>query len=332
MKALFIGGTGTISTAISKLLPDLGWDLYLLNRGNRNDNIHSDIKFITADINDENKVSELIKNLEFDVVVDFICFKKSQLERDYRLFKNKTKQFIFISSASVYMKPSAYYPITESTLLHNPFWNYSRDKIECEEFLTFLFRTEGFPVTIVRPSHTYSERAIPLGVHGKNGSWQVADRMISGKQVIVHGDGTALWTMTDSRDFAKGFIGLMGNTHSIGGAVHITSDEALSWNQIYQSIANALNVEFKPAYFTSQFLAENCYYDIKGSLLGDKMNCAIFDNTKIKKLVPGFNANIRFDQGIKNTIDYILKNPELQIIDEEFDSWCDKLTGEKIKD
>jgi len=325
MKALFIGGTGTISTAISKLAVSSGWELYLLNRGNKNKDLPEEINFIQADIEDEDYVASMIKDLEFDVVVDFICYKKLQLERDYRLFRNKTKQFIFISSASAYMKPPAYYPITESTLLHNPYWGYSRDKIECEEYLTFLFRTEGFPVTIVRPSHTYNERSIPLGVHGKNGSWQVAKRMLSGKKVIVHGDGTSLWTITDSRDFAKGFIGLMGNIHAIGEAVHITSDEVLSWNQIYQSIANALGVEFKPAYFTSQFLSDSCYYDIRGSLIGDKSNCAIFDNSKIKKLVPGFNAEIRFDQGIKNTIDYILKNPKLQLIDDEFDIWCDKL-------
>lgn len=185
------------------------------------------------------------------------------------------------------------------------------------------YRENQFPVTIVRPSHTYDERSVPLGVHGKNGSWQVVKRMIEGKPVLVHGDGTALWTMTHNSDFARGFIGLLGNVHAIGEAIQITSDERLSWNQIYKAIADALDVEFRPYYVPSDFLAKCSAYDFWGSLIGDKANTVVFDNTKLKRLVPGFIAVKRYDQGVKETIEYILSHPEYQKEDPEFDQWCD---------
>lgn len=333
MKALFIGGTGTISTAISKQLLKQNWELYLINRGSRNDVLPSGAKIITVDIGDEEAVAEKIKDLSFDVVCDFIAFVPEQLERDYRLFNGKTKQFMFISSASAYQKPLADYKITESTPLANPYWEYSRNKIACEEYLMKLYRENGFPVTIIRPSHTYDERTVPIGVHGDVGTWQVVKRMMEGKPVIVHGDGTSLWTLTHNSDFAKGFIGLMGNIHAIGETYQITSDESLTWNQIYQTIASCLGVEFKPYYVSSAYLDEVSRYDFKGSLLGDKGNTVVFDNTKLKRAVPGFDTTIRFDMGVRMTLDYILSHPEYQVEDPEFDQWCDKVidTLEKAK-
>lgn len=326
MKALFIGGTGTISMAISRLLIQQGWELYLLNRANRSTELQGDnVKFITCDINDEEKVQSLIADMNFDVVADFIAFVPAQLERDYRLFNGKTKQFIFISSASAYQKPLSDYRITEGTPLSNPYWEYSRNKIACEDYLMKQYRENGFPVTIVRPSHTYDERSIPLGVHGNKGSWQVAKIMLEGKPVIIHGDGTSLWTITHNSDFAKGFIGLMANIHAIGETVQITSDESLTWNQIYQIIADALGVKLKAVYVSSSFLDACSSYDFKGGLIGDKANTVVFDNSKLNKLVPSFVANIRADQGIRNTIKHILSHPEYQILDEEFDTWCDKV-------
>lgn len=268
---------------------------------------------------------EKLKDLHFDVVCDFIAFTADQVERDYRLFYGKTKQYIFISSASAYQKPLANAVITESTPLANPYWEYSRNKIACEEFLMNKYRENGFPITIVRPSHTYDERKVPLGVHGAKGSWQILKRMLDGKPVIIHGDGTSLWTMTHNTDFAKGFIGLMGNIHAIGEAFHITSDESLTWNQIYQTIADALGVELHAYHVATDFLASTGKYDLTGSLIGDKANSVIFDNTKLKRAVPDFVATTRFDQGIRKSIDYILTHPECQTPDPEFDLWCDRI-------
>ncbi|AIQ57904.1 SDR family oxidoreductase [Paenibacillus borealis] len=325
MKALFIGGTGTISSAITKPLLENGCELYLLNRGSRNETLPSGVNIIQADINDEEHVAKLIENLTFDVVADFIAFVPAQLERDYRLFKDKTKQFMFISSASAYQTPLSDYRITEGTPLSNPYWEYSRNKIACEDYLLKQYREQGFPITIIRPSHTYDERSLPLGVHGSKGTWQVAKRMLEKKPVIIHGDGTSLWTMTHSRDFAKGFIGLMGNIHAIGESIHITSDETVTWNQIYQIIADALGVELNAVHVASEFLAACSKEDYRGGLLGDKANSVVFDNSKLKRLVPEFVATTRLDQGIKETIKYILAHPEHQKEDKEFDVWCDKV-------
>jgi len=327
MKALFIGGTGTISTAITKQLaenPD--WELYLLNRGNRSAELPENVKVITADVNgDEALVAKQLEGMTFDCVCDFIAFVPSQLERDYRLFKGRTKQFMFISSASAYQKPLSNCRVNESTPLCNPYWEYSRNKIACEDYLMKVYREEGFPVTIIRPSHTYDERNIPLGVHGRNGSWQTVKRMLDGKPIIMHGDGTSLWTMTFNADFAKAFIGLMNNPHALGEAFQITSDETLTWNQIYQAIADALGVPFKPYYVSSEFLHAVSDYDFRGSLIGDKANSVVFDNEKLHRAVPGFAATIRFDQGVRKVVDYVLSHPECQKEDPEFDQWCDKV-------
>lgn len=326
MNVLFIGGTGIISTAITKRLAEMdGVNLFLVNRGNRNSVIPENVTVINADINDEDFVREQIKDLSFDAVCDFIAFVPEHLERDFRLFKGKTKQFMYISSASAYQKPLSNYRITEGTPLANPYWEYSRNKIACEDFLMKMYRENGFPVTIIRPSHTYDERSVPLGVHGKFGSWQIVKRMIEGKPVIVHGDGTSLWTMTHNSDFAKAFVGLIGNAHAIGEAFQITSDETLTWNQIYKAIADALGVELKPYYVSSDFLAAVSDYDLCGSLIGDKANSVVFDNSKLKRAVPDFVPTVRFDQGVKKTIDYVLSHKECQVEDPEFDAWCDKV-------
>jgi len=325
MKILFIGGTGTISMAISKLLLSQGHTLYLVNRGNRNLALSGDLVELKADINDEAAVASLIKDLSFDVVADFIAFTPDQLERDYRLFQNKTKQFIFISSASAYQKPLSDYRITEGTPLANPYWEYSRNKIACEDYLMKMYREEGFPVTIVRPSHTYDERNVPLGVHGDRGSYSVIKRIMEGKPVIIHGDGTSLWTITHNSDFARAFVGLLGNVHAIGEAVQITSDESVTWNQLYQIIADTLGVALNAIHVSSEFLTACSDYDFEGSLTGDKSNTVVFDNSKLKRLVPGYTATIRADQGIRSTVEYVLSHPECQVEDPKFDAWCDKV-------
>ena len=329
MKALFIGGTGTISTAIVKRLSeDSNWEVWLINRGNRSDVIPENVHLIKADINDEESVSAQIKDMHFDAVCEFIGFTKDQVERDHRLFKDKTAQYIYISSASAYNKPAASFVITEGTTLSNPHWEYSRNKIACEEFLMEKYRTEGFPVTIVRPSHTYDERNVPLGVHGKKGFYQVIKRMIEGKKVIIQGDGTSLWTVTHNSDFAIGFTGLMGNRHAIGEAFQITSDETLTWNQIYETIADALNVKLNAYYVSSEYLSavgDRYGFDFEGSLIGDKAVSVVFDNSKLKRIVPEMKTNIRFNEGVRRSLEYVLSHPECQTEDPEFDAWCDRL-------
>ena len=325
-KALFIGGTGTISTAITAQLAAEGeWELTLLNRGNRNAGVPENVRILKADINDEAVVEKLLEGTEWDCVCDFIGFVPAQVERDWRLFKGRTKQYMYISSASAYQKPATSPFITEGTPLVNPYWEYSRNKIACENFLMEKHRSEGFPVTIIRPSHTYDDRSVTVGVHGDNGSWQVLQRMLDGKPVIIHGDGTSQWTLTHNSDFAKGFVGLMGNPHALGNVFHITSDETLTWNQIYQTIADALGVELKAVHISSEFLSEVAPYDLRGALLGDKANTVLFDNRKLKRAVPGFQATVRFEQGVRRALANILAHPELQRKDPAFDAWCDRV-------
>ncbi len=325
MKILFIGGTGTISMAITKLLAEQGHELWLLNRGSRNNGLPENVRTITADINNEEDTAKKLEGMSFDCVGEFIGFVPQQLERDYRLFKDKTKQFIYISSASAYKKPPEGYVITEETPLENPYWEYSRNKKACEDYLMKLCREEGFPVTIVRPSHTYDERSVPLGVHGNGGSWQVVKRIKEGKPVIIHGDGSSLWTITHNSDFAKAYAGLVGNPRAIGEAFHITTDESLPWNDIYKAIADALGVPLKPYYVASQTLADMSDYDFVGSLIGDKSNSVVFDNSKVKALVPEFKCTVTAREGIRRTVEYILEHPEYQNEDKEFDSWCDRV-------
>lgn len=327
MKILIIGGTGTISSAITRQLAASGHDLWLLNRGTRKNEVPANVRQVITDIDDEAEVLRQIGNEQFDAVCEFIGFVTAQVERDIRLFKGRTRQYVYISSASAYNKPAASHVITEGTSLANPYWEYSRNKIACEELLMHEYRETGFPVTIIRPSHTYCERAVPLSVHGPKGSWPVLKRMLEGKKVLVHGDGSSLWTLTWNEDFARGFIGLLGNPKAIGEAFQIMSDESLSWTQIYQSTANALGVAFHPYYVTSDFLAAVApkEYDLTGNLIGDKTVTVVFDCSKLKRAVPGFKATTRFDEGVRRCVAYLLEHPELQVEDPEFDAWCDRV-------
>ena len=312
MKVLFIGGTGNISSAVSQLAISKGIDLTLLQRGNRGINIPG-ATYLMQDINQPAQVAAALNSQQFDVVVNWINFKVSDIERDIELFRDITKQYIFISSASVYQKPLQHPVITESTPLCNPFWEYSRNKIACEERLMQEYLNTGFPVTIVRPSHTY-DTVFPVAL----GSWNdftIVDRMRRGGKIIVHGDGSSLWTVTHSDDFAKGFVGLLGNAQAIGEAFHITSDELLTWNQIYQILANAAGVEANIIHIPSDFIVDiepgQC-----GNLYGDKMGSSIFDNTKIKRFVPEFKATIPFSEGIRRTIAWYEADPaRMRIID-----------------
>ena len=327
MKILLIGGTGTISSAITRQLAAGGHELWLLNRGNRRSEVPANVKQIICDIDDEAGVLDALPVEPFDAVCEFIGFVPQQVERDVRLFRGRTHQYVYISSASAYNKPAANYVITEGTTLANPHWQYSRNKIACEELLMKEYRENAFPVTIVRPSHTYCERGVPLSVHGLKGSWQVLKRMMEGKPVIIHGDGSSLWTLTWNEDFARGFIGLLGNPKVIGEVFQIMSDEQLTWTQIYKCVGKALNVTVNPYYIASDFLAAVApkEWDFEGNLLGDKSVTVCFDCTKLKRAVPGFQATTRFDEGVRRCVEHILAHPELQVPDPEFDAWCDKV-------
>ena len=312
MKVLFIGGTGNISTETSRLAVKKGMDLYLLNRGTRKINIPG-AKSLVCDIKDPEQAAAALAEHEWDCVVNWIGFVPAEVERDIPLFKGKTKQYIYISSASAYQKPPKTPFITEETPLENPFWDYSRNKAACE---TLLMDEADFPVTIVRPSLTY-DTVIPVAL----GSWTdytIIDRMKQGKPVIVHGDGTSLWTITHSKDFAKGFIGLIGNEAAIGEAFHITSDELLTWDQIYQAVAAAAGVEANIVHVASDFIATVAVSQghdwLVGNFLGDKSVSAIFDNSKIKKFVPEFEATIPFAEGIKETVKWFEAEPERMVI------------------
>lgn len=328
MKVLFIGGTGNISTAVSRLCVEKGIDLYLLNRGSRKVEIPG-VKIIHADISNLESAAEKLLIHKWDSVVNWIAYKREDVERDFKLFGNSTKQYIFISSASAYSKPVLNPFITESTPLKNPYWQYSRDKIECEEKLNSLFRNNDFPITIVRPSYTY-DTVIPVAIGGFN-EYTIINRMKSGKKIIVHGDGTSLWTNTHSEDFAKGFVGLIGNQKTIGESFHITSDESLTWNQIYESVAAAAGVEPNFIHIPSDFIC-SVNKNWRGDLLGDKSYSVIFDNYKIKKFVPGFVCTIPFKEGIKKTIKWFEEKPERMIVNPHTDKIMDEIVSryEKI--
>ncbi len=312
MKVLFIGGTGNISSPSSRLAISKGIELYHLNRGTSRVRI-AGVKTILGDINNPGSLSEL-QGHNWDVVVNWIAFTPQDIERDIALFKGKTRQYIFISSASCYQTPLRYPVITESTPLCNNLWDYSNDKIRCEDRLMKAYREEEFPITIVRPSLTY-DTVIPIAIGGFK-EYTTADRIIRGKEIIIHGDGTSLWTVTHSDDFAKGFVGLLGLSQAIGHAFHITSDEILSWNMIYKILADSLGYEAKVVHIASDFICkiEPSY---TGTLLADKAESVIFDNTKIKTFVPGFKATIPFAVGIKRTLQWLDENPDRKIISQE---------------
>ncbi|HTY11435.1 MAG TPA: SDR family oxidoreductase [Bacteroidota bacterium] len=324
MKVLFIGGTGNISTSVSRLAVACGIDLYLLNRGKRGTAVPG-AKVLIGDISKPDEMRSILTDHAWDSVVDWIAYTVSDIQRDFELFKGKTKQFVFISSASAYQRPAASPFVTESTPLANPFWEYSRNKIACEEKLMSLYRSESFPVTIVRPSLTY-DTVIPVPVGGWT-EYTTVDRIKKGKKIIVHGDGSSLWTVTHAEDFAKGFVGLLAHQQSIGHAFHITSDEILTWDQIHQAVAEAVGREAHIVHMASDFLA-SCDEEFRGSLIGDKATSVIFDNSKIKRFVPGFTATIPFRQGIKRTIDWFEADPSRQIIKKETNDMMERMIAQ----
>jgi nucleoside-diphosphate-sugar epimerase len=320
MKVLFIGGTGIISSACSELAVSQGIDLYHLNRG-KSAVIRKveGVKTIMADIRNLDETSKALRGLSFDAVVDWIAFEPEHIKNDFKLFSGKTNQFVFISSASAYQTPPEKLPVTEETLLDNPFWEYSRNKIACEKLLKDEARKNGFSFTIVRPSHTYDKTTIPV-----EGGYTVLHRMKMGLPVIVHGDGTSIWTLTHHTDFAVGLVGLLGNPAAMNEAFHITSDEWLSWNSIYNMLARELNIKPKLIHAPSELIAKY-NREVGDSLLGDKAHSMFFDNSKIKKAVPGFNPRIPFSQGAEEIVKWYEENPGYQKCDERITLYMDNL-------
>ncbi len=321
MKILFIGGTGVISSSCTQLLIENGYELYLLNRGKSFRKPPSKAKIITADINDINSVKAELAGHQFDSVVNWIAFNEKDVNRDYELFKGNTKQYIFISSASAYHKPPAKLPITEDVPLVNPFWKYSQSKIDCENFLMKKFNNDGFPVTICRPSHTYdrTKPALKMG-------YLPFHRMKTGKKIIIHGNGNNLWTLTHTKDFAKGFTGLIGNTDTLGEAYHITSDKTLTWNQIAETLASKAGFELNPVHIPVDFIARQDN-EWGAELYGDKAYDTVFDNSKIKKIVPDFNAAIPFESGAEEIAEWY-SDPANQIVNKELDELMDRIVAE----
>jgi nucleoside-diphosphate-sugar epimerase len=319
MKVLFIGGTGTISSACSALAVERGIELYLLNRGSATRAVPPEAHVLHGDIRDRASAEAALGDRTFDAVVDWVAFTPEHVEADLALFRGRTRQYVFISSASVYQTPPVCLPVTESTPLANPYWDYSQAKIACEERLVRAYREEAFPVTIVRPSHTYDRRTLPF-----QGRYTVVDRMRRGKKVIVHGDGSSLWVMTHHRDFAKGFVGLLGNSRAIGEVFQITSDEVLTWNQIFEIVARAAGTEADIVHVPSDLIA--AYDPAWGAgLLGDKAHSMVFDNSKIKRVVPDFAATIPFARGAEEVIAWYDADPARQVVDEAADRKMDEI-------
>ena len=320
MRVLFIGGTGFISTAVSRQAMARGFDLYVLNRGSQPPPAGS--HSLIADIHKPEDVRAVLRELEFDVVVDWIAYGADDIDRDVALFRDRVKQYVFISSASAYQKPPSHYLITESTPLNNPYSDYARGKIACEERLMQAYREEGFPATIVRPSLTYDHN-FPIAIGGR-GCYTIADRLMRGRQIIVHGDGSSLWVVTHADDFARGFLGLLGNGRALGQTFHITSDEVLTWDQIYQTIAEALGVEAKIVHIPSDFIA-GVAPQMTANLLGDKTWSVVFDNSKIKTFVPGFQATIPFSEGIRRTVAWFAADERRRRVDEAVHTEMDRI-------
>jgi nucleoside-diphosphate-sugar epimerase len=313
MQVLFIGGTGIISSACTRLAAERGIELYVLNRGESWRPIPDEVTRLMGDIRDVESARKAVGTLDFDAVVDWVAFTPEHIEIDLELFRDRTAQHIFISSASAYQTPPARLPVTESTILDNPVWEYSRQKIACEERLVRAYREEGFPSTIVRPSHTYDCTLVP-----PHGGWTVIDRMRRGQPVVVHGDGSSVWTLTHHRDFAKGLVGLLGRDDTVGEAFHITSDEWLTWDRIHHILARAAGTTAEIVHVPSEII--NSYDREWGkSLLGDKTHSMIFDNSKIRRFVADFAATIPFSQGAEEIIAWYDADPSRQEIDHELD-------------
>lgn len=324
MRILFLGGTGNISSACTRLALERGHSVHLLNRGRRVASFPG-AEQIQADLQDEAAVAAALEGRTWDVVVNFIAFTPDDIERDLRLFRGRTAQYVFISSASVYQRPASHYLVTESTPLANPFWDYSRQKIACEERLNRAYRDEGFPITLIRPSLTYGESMIPLATNNWLCPWTVVDRLRRGVPVVIPGDGTSLWTITHNTDFAKGLQGLLGHGQAIGHAFHITSDEVLTWNQCYEAVAAAAGVSMPNfVHIASDFIA-TCLPEHAGSLLGDKATSVVMDNTKIKRFVPDYVATTRFRDGVARSVAWFEADPARQRMDPGFHRKWDAL-------
>ncbi|WP_100616198.1 NAD-dependent epimerase/dehydratase family protein [Confluentibacter citreus] len=323
MKVLFIGGTGNISSACSELAISRGIDLYHLNRG-KTSKIRpiEGVKTIIADIRNVEQTKKAIENHHFDAVVDWIAFEPEHIKNDIDLFSGKTNQFVFISSASIYQTPPEKLPVTEDTILDNPFWEYSRNKITCENLLRDAYKKTGFPYTIVRPSHTYDKTSIPI-----TGGYTTLHRMKQDLPVIVHGDGASIWTLTNHKDFAVGLVGLLGNPNAINEAFHITNDEKLTWNQIYYLFAKELGIKPRLVHVPSKIIA-TYNKEIGDGLLGDKTHSMIFDNTKIKSVVPDFNPKIPFSEGVKDIVKWYEADASRQTFDKEFNDLTERILGD----
>jgi nucleoside-diphosphate-sugar epimerase len=324
MRVLFVGGTGIISTACTQLAAECGIDLTLLTRGRRAAHLPAGVRTLVVDMDDQASAARALRDESFDVVVDWIAYVPAHIERDLHLFRGRTGQYIFISSASVYQRPVTDYLITESTPLANPYWDYSRNKIACEERLLRAYREDAFPVTIVRPSLTYGDTQVPLAINSWAKSYTVVDRMRQGRKVIVPGDGSSLWVITHNSDFAKGLVALLGHRQAIGHAFHITSDEVMCWDQFYRIVGEAAGVEPQLVHMTSDFIAA-CLPDKLGGLLGDKAGSVVFDNSKIKRFVPGYCATLPFAQGIRRTLAWFDADPARKQIDADANAVYDKL-------
>jgi nucleoside-diphosphate-sugar epimerase len=320
-KVLFIGGTGIISSAASELALMRGMDVTLLNRGQSRRAPADGVEVLNADISDPTAVDAALAGREFDVVVDMIAFTPDQVQRDIDRFEGRTGQYVFISSASAYQKPVARLPITESTPLRNPYWQYSRDKIACEDLLTAAYRDRAFPVTVLRPSHTYDKWTIPVF-----GGWTTIDRIRRGEEIIVHGDGTSLWTLTHASDFAVGFVGILGNPLAYGDAFQITSDFVYTWNEIYSILGRAAGAEPKLRYATSASI-EQAAPGRAGQLTGDMAHSVIFDNTKIRRMVPDFNPTVALHHAANEIIEWHDAHPELKRVDPGLDALFNQLVG-----
>ncbi len=319
---LFIGGTGVISATAAQRAVALGHRLTILNRGRSSRPVPAGVEVLHADVRDVSAVREVLGGREFDAVADFITYKPDQAKASLDLFAGRTGQYVFISSASAYQKPPTRLPIRESTPLKNPFWQYSRDKIACEELFYEAYREQDFPLTVVRPSHTYDRTKIAMV-----GGWTDIHRMRAGLPVMVHGDGTSLWTLTHSKDFAKAFVGLLNRPQAVGESYTITSDEYLPWNQIYQLFARAAGVpEPELVHVASETIAAHSD-ELGPNLLGDRSHSVVFDNTKIKSLVPDYCANIPFADGAREIVGWYDAHPGLQVVNQEFMELSDRLTG-----
>lgn len=319
MRVLFIGGTGVISSACSALALERGFDLYLLNRGKSQRAVPAGARVLSVDIGDRETCERTLGGLAFDTVVDWIAFTPEQVQRDIDLFRGRTEQYVFISSATVYRKPPTSLPVTESTPLGNPFWEYARNKLACEELLAAAYRNDGFPAVVVRPSHTYDRTKLPCA-----GGYTSVARMRAGKPIVVHGDGTSTWVLTHHTDFAKGLVGLLGNSRTTGEAFHITSDELLSWNQIYGIIGKAAGAEPKIVHAPADLITRH-HKDWGDGLLGDKSHSAFFDNSKIKRFVPDFVCTVPFSRGAEEVMAWFDADPSRQVIDPGFDRAMDEV-------